>query len=331
MGQPPPATLPNPNLPGIIPDDQLSDTTGMLNAVLSDVLTGTTVPLLGLGKALWGGMAVIVVIWTGLRIAFSGQGWRAWEIVQLITTLWVPWVMLEFYDRNVPGLGMPFPMIIPAGANFIAENFVASVPGEVVPALKELWERVTTESVGVWQTISTAGRALVMFYASLALMAVLALFLVVIFAFVSAQVIFGLVAVNIVIFLGPVVIPFFVFQPLAFLFWGWFRALWTYSLYSVIAGVMLYVWSAISLEYIRTLNAAALDFRSLGWSVTWFVAIIPMAVAAILCATKVGELASAIVTGGGGAGMNVAGMATTGAMMATGGAGKIAAVAGKPK
>ncbi len=332
MGQPPPATLPHPSLPPTIVPDELADYLGPLNTVLSDVLTGTSHPLLGLGKDLWSGLATIVVIWTGLRIGFGGSSWRAWEIVQLLLTLWVPWVMLEFYDTNVPGMGMPFPMIIPGGANFIAERFVTAVPSEMVAALQALWADVTRDQqVGIMSAILSGGRTLVLTYISVALLMVLVLLLVVIFSFVAAQVIYALVAVNIMIFLGPVIIPFFVFQPLAFLFWGWFRALWTYSLYSVIAGVMLYVWSAVALQYIRTLNVAAIDFSNLGWSAVWFVAIIPMAVAAVLCATKVGELAGAIVSGGGAGGMNVAGMATTGVMMATGGAGKIAAVAGKPK
>ena len=94
---------------------------------------------------------------------------------------------------------------------------------------------------------------------------------------------------------------------------------------------MLYVWSSVSLPYINTFNAATLDFSSLGWSSAWFVAIVPLAVAAVLSATKVGEIASSLVSGAGGGGMNVAGIATTGIMVATGGAGKIAAVAGKPK
>ena len=43
-------------------------------------------------------------------------------------------------------------------------------------------------------------------------------------------------ALAIVILLGPVFIPWLLFEPLAFLFWGWFRTLMVYTLYGVVAG-----------------------------------------------------------------------------------------------
>lgn len=337
MGQPPPATLPNPNLPATVPVDELTDHLGLLNTVLSDVLGSATTPLLTTGELLWRGLALVVIAWTGLRIAFSGSGWRAWDIVQLLLTLWVPWVMLEFYDTDVPGMSMPFPMIIPAGANFISQTFVEAVPGQMVQALTALIENISNHisqawnSIGVLNTIFSGGATLYTLSVTIVILPLFCLLLILIFCFAYAQVIFALIVINLLLFLGPVFIPFFVFQPLSFLFWGWLRSLFVYSLYSAVAGAMLYVWSAVSLTYINTFNAATIDFSNLGWSAAWFVAIIPLAVAAILSSTKVGEIASSLVSGAGGGGMNVAGMATTGLMVASGGAGKIAAVAGKPK
>lgn len=337
MGQPPPATLPNPALPTTVPVDELSNHMGLLNTLLSDVFTSATTPLLATGDALWRGLALVVVAWTGLRIAFSGSGWRAWDIVQLLLTLWVPWVILEFYDTDVPGVGMPFPMIIPAGGNFISQIFVEGVPAQMFEAFTSLIQNVTTHlsdawnNTSLWNLMRRGGATLYTLSVAVVLMPLFCLLLVLVFCFAYAQVLYALVVINILIFLGPVLIPFFVFQPLAFLFWGWLRSLFVYSLYSAVAGAMLYVWSSISLTYVNTFNAATIDFSNLGWSAAWFVGIVPLAVAAVLSATKVGEIASSLVSGAGGGGMNVAGMATTGLMVATGGAGKIAAVAGKPK
>lgn len=337
MGQPPPATLPNPALPATVPVDELSNHMGLLNTVLSDVLTSATTPLLATGELLWRGLALVVIAWTGLRIAFSGSGWRAWDIVQLLLTIWVPWVILEFYDTDVPGVGLPFPMIIPAGGNFISQTFVEGVPAQMFEAFTSLIQNITRHlstawnNTNLWDLMTSGGGALYTLSVTVVILPLFCLLLVLVFCFAYAQVLYALVVINILIFLGPVLIPFFVFQPLAFLFWGWLRSLFVYSLYSAVAGAMLYVWSSISLTYVNTFNAATIDFSSLGWSAAWFVGIVPLAVAAVLSATKVGEIASALVSGAGGGGMNVAGMATTGLMVATGGAGKIAAVAGKPK
>ena len=68
------------------------------------------------------------------------------------------------------------------------------------------------------------------------IMALLVLMLIVLFAVTYAQVIWAQIALAILIILGPIFIPFLVFEPLSFLFWGWFKGMLTYSLYAVIAG-----------------------------------------------------------------------------------------------
>ena len=64
-------------------------------------------------------------------------------------------------------------------------------------------------------------------------MALLVLMLIVLFAVTYAQVIWAQIALAILIILGPIFIPFLVFEPMAFLFWGWFKGMLTYSLYAV--------------------------------------------------------------------------------------------------
>ncbi len=73
------------------------------------------------------------------------------------------------------------------------------------------------------------------------IMALLVLLLIVLFAVTYAQVIWAQIALAILIILGPIFIPFLVFEPLSFLFWGWFKGMLTYSLYAVIAGCVLRV------------------------------------------------------------------------------------------
>ena len=46
--------------------------------------------------------------------------------------------------------------------------------------------------------------------------------LIILYAVTYAQVIWAQVALLILTFLGPMMIPWLVFEPMAFLFWGWF-------------------------------------------------------------------------------------------------------------
>ncbi len=338
LGQPPPAQLPNPALPTTIPVEQLTDHMGLLNTILSDIFTAAGgSPLQATGMALWRGLAVILISWTGLRIAFGGGGWNSWDLFRMVLNIIIPLWILQTYSTPIPGVGMAFPMIIPAGGNFISQTFVESVPAQMFQAFTNLIENISNHLTAIWDAqtlwslITGGGGTLYTLSVTAVVLPLFCVLLILVFCFAYAQVLYALVVINILIYVGPVFVPFFIFQPLSFLFWGWLRSLFVYSLYSAVAGAMLYVWSSIALAYVNTFINATIDFSSLGWSAAWFIGIVPLAVAAVLSSTKVGEIASSLVSGAGGGGMNVAGMATTGIMVATGGAGKIAAIAGKGK
>ena len=150
-------------------------------------------------------------------------------------------------------------------------------------------------------------------------MALLVLMLIVLFAVTYAQVIWAQIALAILIILGPIFIPFLVFEPMAFLFWGWFKGMLTYSLYAVIAGCVLRVFSAVGIAYITTLGGANLDTQSMTQVGLWTLAVIPLFIAGLLSSLKCGELASMLVTGGGAGGSGLMGMATTAGMAAASG------------
>ena len=147
------------------------------------------------------------------------------------------------------------------------------------------------------------------------------LMLLLLAAVTYAQVIWAQIALAILIILGPIFMPFLVFDPLSFLFWGWFRAMITYSLYAVITGAVLRVFSAVGISYITTLGNANLDMQSLTDVGLWGLAVVPLFIAGILASLKCGELASMLVTSTGAAGSGLMGMAATaGTVAATGGA-----------
>ena len=152
---------------------------------------------------------------------------------------------------------------------------------------------------------------------------------VLVYSICFAQVIWAQVAIAILIYLGPVMIPWLVYQPMSFLFWGWFKAMWTYSLYSIIAAAVLRVFVALSVTLIESVNAGivgGMDPVSGPETGQFLLAIIPLLVAALIAALKVPELASAIV--GSGAGGGIGGAA---AMAMTAGKGKLAKIPAGPK
>ena len=331
----------DPNVPTTIPDDELGDSLGILDTVLTDLLEPGTPPMLDLGTRLWRGLSLLLIVWTGLRIAFSGTGWKAWDIVELLFTLWVPWGMLQFYDTPFTLGGVtapPFPLIIPRGADAIAIRFQADIPVTMLQTLAELGEKISLQIETAWQsgsvlTLVTSGYALVA--STLQTSVVLLLLfvcLLLIYAIGMAQVIFAKIAIALLIFLGPIFIAFYVFSPLQFLFWGWLKSLFTYSLYSIIAAAFLRLWCGLAAGYASTMiNAQVPTFTEFTSMMSWTISILPLSVAAILSTMKIGEIAAMIVGAGGGGSTGFSGVASTLIMMKSGGAGKVAGVAAKAR
>ncbi len=90
----------------------------------------------------------------------------------------------------------------------------------------------------------------------------LVLGLVALFCLTYAQVVWVQVAIAIVILLGPVFIPWLLFEPLAFLFWGWFRTLTVYTLHGVVAGAVLRVFMGVGMGYVTTYTGALMGTGS---------------------------------------------------------------------
>ena len=163
----------------------------------------------------------IIVVMNGLKIAFSGSI-QPWELVRVVIGLWIPWVMLQFYMTTIPGMAFTFPAV----TGFTRCRLLNA---------KRAWRsrqialgNITTQGQqgSILGVLSGGAHALKM-----ALIGVVdgvhlphAPYLV---CHHLPQVIWAHIALAILTILGPIFIPFLVFEPLSFLFWGWFRAMIT--------------------------------------------------------------------------------------------------------
>ena len=296
----------DPTLPASVPPADLTNWPELLNQILDNLLTPGTPPLLALGNNLWTGLALIVVALTGFRIAFAGASFNFWTIIKMVLGLMVPLAMLRFYDTPFPGVGLAFPNIIPAGANQITDLLRSDIITEMNASTLRLSEAFTqnlaagtAEGGGIFNVAGAIQAWLenkIMTIIGWLGQLVLLIAFIGIYAIAMAQVFWAQIAIAILIFLGPAFIPWLVFEPMSFLFWGWFRAMWTYSLYAIIATALMRVWCTLSLTLLESLVADNLSYTDVldGGVNVHFVAIIPLFAAAIMSASKVPELAGAI-------------------------------------
>ena len=313
----------DPNVPAQIPPDQLQDFKSFLDVVLDTVVGGAAPDVHTLGLQLWGGLAAVMVAWTGLKIAFSGT-FQPWEIIKLVIGIAIPRTLLHYYVVPIPGVGLTFPAMLASGGIWLQNLFISDVVSAGYTEMTALVQAYGAHLGSAWSSgsvlsIITSGvTVLLSSLISLVMGASLVVCLLALFCITYGQVIWAQVAIAIAILLGPVFIAFLLFEPLSFLFWGWFRTMMVYTLYGVVAGAILRVFMGVGLGYITTYAEALMGTGTADPAELWLwaVVLLPLVVSGLMAGLKVGELASMLVSGSGSAGSGFVALIMQGASKA---------------
>ena len=312
-------------VPPTVTSDQAPEVKAFLNDVLQKVARDATPEILQAGEDILLSLAVIVICWTGLRQAF--EGFNAWTWIQTITVIMIPWSILAFYDQPMPGTSYSFPEAIGGLGAWAMNVFMKDAVSMGVRELNDLGAHAFNTFSQAWSDFDWAsmlfGIAKIAI-APLIIATCLVFFFLLFFAMwviVTAQVLWATVAMTITIMLGPLFIPFLIFEPVAFLFWGWLKTMITYSLYGAVAGAILRVFMGLGYGYIAAVLNPTFSLGDIGNTVLWMVAITLLMIAGILAAFKVGELSALLVSGSGSTG---AGLMSTVATVVTAGKAAIA-------
>ena len=272
-----------------------------INLAISGAAEST---ILAWGNQLARNIALILIVWTGLRVAFSGT-FNAWELVKFIFVLTIPLALLRGYDANIVGLGISFPDLITEQGNAIMALFGADILANGIATVMRLGEdhmKLVAEEAGslnLWTAVRTGGRQVTHLALLTAILASFVLGMVVVVALALAQIIFANIAISVLVTLGPLFIPFMVVPKLDFLFWGWFKAMLQYSLYGTIAAIMIGIWTRVITAFARGLSAADFDAQSVTVATgVWLVPVFGVIVCAIVSIMKIGDIAGMIVGAG---------------------------------
>jgi hypothetical protein len=190
-------------------------------------------------------LATIMLVWFGvqesLASAHGGPGFSMARFLNLFMLLTFAYVMVAFYDSSIPGLGFSLKGLIDGGTtnlvNLIGADGSTSMLNEINSASSKTGPSMVS-------TIMSPYYAIVYFVVQF-LLAVLA-------AVVSAILAYGAIAATIIGLLGPLFIPFLVFDKLDWLFWGWLKAYLGFSFYKVIAAAAMSVLSHVLTKRFRS-------------------------------------------------------------------------------
>jgi hypothetical protein len=208
-----------------------------------DTLTAAASPTIdALGLHICIALATIMMVWFGvqesLASAHGGPGFNMGRFLSFFMLITFAYTMVRFYDSSIPGVGYSLRGFINGGAQYL----VSVIGNDSITSIQNtLSQAQAAEGPGMMKAVMNPYYALVYFV----IQALIATFS----AVLSAIVAYGAIASAVIGLLGPVFIPFLVFDNLDFLFWGWLKAFIGFSFYKVLAAAVLSILGHLLAQY----------------------------------------------------------------------------------
>jgi hypothetical protein len=218
---------------------------GVLNWITQgcDALTSVASPTIdALGLHICIALATIMVVWFGvheaLASAHGGAGFHVGKFLSFFMLITFAYTLVRFYDTSIPGIGQSFRGFINGGSQYL----VSVIGSDSITSIQNtLSQAQSTEGPGVTKALMNPYYALVY--------VVIQVLIATFSAVVSAIVAYGAIASAVVGLLGPIFIPFLVFDKLDFLFWGWLKAFIGFCFYKVLAAAVLSILAHLLAQY----------------------------------------------------------------------------------
>jgi type IV secretory pathway VirB6-like protein len=218
---------------------------GVLNWITQgcDALTATASPAIdAMGMRICIALATMMLVWFGVQEALAsthhGAGFHVGKFLSFFMLITFAYTLVRFYDTSIPFVGQSFRGFINGGAQYLV-NIIGT--DSMTNIQNTLSHAQSTEGPGMTKAVMNPYYAIVYFV----IQALIATFS----AVVSAVVAYGAIASAVIGLLGPIFIPFLVFDKLEFLFWGWLKAFIGFCFYKVLAAAVLSILAHLIAEY----------------------------------------------------------------------------------
>jgi hypothetical protein len=266
-----------------------------------DNVTATVAPSidsLGLHMVLY--LATIMLVWFGVQEALSsaqgGPGFNVARFISFFVLITFAYCFVKFYDGSIPGIGYSLKGFISGGTSSLVDYIGTDSTQEVQTAI-----RTATGKVGTLSPTFTEPYTLICTFTVQVVLSILAGLIGVIIAY-------GAIGATIIGLLGPVFIPWMVFDKTDFLFWGWLKAFLGFEFYKVVAAATMSVMSHLLISY---LTSGAMNVDSPKALITLMPGLIIMCFVAGYILLKIPTMTATLFSGHtGGHGMGMGGLIT---------------------
>ena len=207
-----------------------------------DNLTATAAPSVdALGLRMVIALATIMLVWFGVQEALAsaqgGSGFNIGKFLSFFLLITFAYSFVKFYDGSIPGLGYSLKGFVSGGTSSLVDYIGSDSTQEVQTTI-----HTALSQVGGLSPSFTEPYTLLCTYTVQIILSILTAIIAVIIAY-------GAIGASVIGLLGPVFIPWMVFDKTDFLFWGWLRAFIGFEFYKVVAAATMSVMSHLLITY----------------------------------------------------------------------------------
>jgi hypothetical protein len=273
----------------IMPDSRFA-TIATVQQAVSALMTGYEPAFLAFGLTFFRSIAVILIVWHGLRMMFMQQTVdtpeHMFEFAKLLMFIAFGYAMIAYYESPIPGIGVSFSNLITDQAANFANILDARSLEMTFDHLDQLWSRFLQPDT--WAILPNLLYWLVLIIICLAKAAAL------------MAITYGMIATAVCGLLGPIFVPFLIVPYCEFMFWGWLKAFIQFAFIQVVAFAYLMIFERFAFQFLTSVPSGITESQYLLYGVQSIVVIGTFALGTLLIPSLTGAIFA-----GTGAGLNV--------------------------
>jgi hypothetical protein len=210
-----------------------------------DNLTATVAPSVdSLGLHMVISLATIMLVWFGVQEALAsaqgGAGFSMSRFLNFFLLITFAYCFVKFYDGSIPGIGYSLKGFVSGGTSSLVDYIGHDSTQEVQDTIHQALGKV-----GALSPSLTEPYTLLCTYTVQIILSVLT-------ALIGVIIAYGAIGATVIGLLGPVFIPWIVFDKTDFLFWGWLKAFLGFEFYKVVAAATMSVMSHLLINYLTS-------------------------------------------------------------------------------
>lgn len=266
-----------------------------------DNLTATAAPSIdSLGLRMVIALATIMLAWFGVQEALAsaqgGPGFNMGKFLSFFLLITFAYSFVKFYDSSIPGVGYSLKGFVSGGTSSLVDYIGSDSTQEVQTTIHDALSKVGTLSPSF-----TEPYTLLCTYTVQIILSILT-------ALIGVIIAYGAIGAAVIGLLGPVFIPWMVFDKTDFLFWGWLKAFIGFEFYKVVAAATMSVMSHLLISY---LTSGAMNVGDPKALITLMPGLLILCIVAGFVLLKIPTMTATLFSGHtGGHGMGMGGLLT---------------------